>query len=117
MVLINAKALTPEEATAKIATIQQIIVAINALSKVTFFNDFSLGSEVFISSLHFFHYWAIVFLKTFYPQNVILWSMVSVISQLFLPMSCRFLNSTLPSFLSIKNSDNFLSPFCNPGVQ
>ncbi|KAA0059396.1 exportin-T [Cucumis melo var. makuwa] len=33
VVLINAKALTPEEATAKIATIQQIIMAINALSK------------------------------------------------------------------------------------
>lgn len=88
--LINAKALTPEEATAKIATIQQIIMAINALSKVTFFNDFSLGSEVFISSLHFFHYWAIVFLKTFSPQIVILWPMVSVISQMFLPIIYRF---------------------------
>ena len=57
--LMNAKALIPEEAAAKITTIQQIIMAINALSKVTFFNNLSLGSNIFIS--HFFRSLDIVF--------------------------------------------------------
>lgn len=35
-VLMNAKGLNPEESPLKIANMQQIIVAINALSKVTF---------------------------------------------------------------------------------
>lgn len=93
MVLLNAKALTPEEATAKIATIQQIIMAINALSKVTFFNNLSLGSNVFFSPLHFFHSSSSFFFLNkkqvhlfhssvidFFFQNVILVLLVSVIS-------------------------------------
>lgn len=60
---MNAKALTPEEATAKIATIQQIIMVINAVSKVIFFSNLSLGAMYPFSPLHFFIVWLVIFLK------------------------------------------------------
>ena len=63
MVLMNAKALTPEEATAKISTIQQIIMAINALSKVPFINNLSLGSDVSVFSYYSLILWHRHFLE------------------------------------------------------
>jgi hypothetical protein len=57
--LINANALSPEESPAKIANIQQVIMAINALSKVLFSlwlsKFYFMLSFPFIKKMFLFH--------------------------------------------------------------
>lgn len=113
---MNAKASTPEEANAKIATIQQIIMAINAVSKVTFFSNLSFVSNIFFPPLHFFHSLVIVIFPLL-KRNVILVLLVfcdiSVTEQLFHPMRYIFSHLILTFFFAIRNSDmyNFIFIF------